>query len=545
MAVVGEGNSGDDQVLTLRGFARDLRRSLRLIVVVGLVGLVGGALYAIAVPALPSASAFVLLPASTTNAEGQPLQDAETDIQIALSLPNLIKAEHDAGLALSIQTLQERVAVTTPATDILQITASGTTPGEAESLANAVMNEFLSYVNNSSLVAANVEAALQQQAIQVRSVLANLAKEIRSASNQEAQQVPGSPEAISFSNLIGVLSTERTNASLQLESVNSQIAEAEITASGPALGAVPLESATTAVRPSVARPFLLAILGALIGLVIAVLVALVRARLDSRLRSRDDIARAVGAPVLTSLSVKQPRRVTDWQHLLDVWKPTFATRAVLSALLEDLAIVSRGAPQAGRMHEPGRAMNGSGADVTPSILVMGVEVTVTVLAGDVCAQAISVELVASAAGLGIPVTFGVRSDRPPVDDLVTAIRLRNASPESQRENLLTPEGRLSPDPSERRLTVHLAVVDPGAAYEDDGSWHFAGDIPGESLLIVSAGYASAQQIAEAAEIAAQDHLRLVGVVVVNPDAGDMTTGRQRPAVAPLHRRVTAFEAQVR
>lgn len=540
LGVANESGSGDEQVITMRGLLRDLRRFLKLIVALALAGLVIGVAYTVAVPALPAATSLVLLPASGTNAEGQPIQDPQTDVEIALSPAVLVPAGREAGLALSYPTLHRRVAVTTPTTNIVQIAASASTSRDAEELANAVARQFVRYLNNSSVVAANTVVALEEEAAALQRTVVSLKAEIQSATNQESKDKRGSAAAISTLNLIGVLQTEEVNTTLQLESVNSQSAEAKITASGPALGAVPLEFATTAVRSSVARPIEFGALGALAGLVIGLLVALLRARLDGRLRSRDDIARAAGVPVLTSLAVRAPRRAADWGHLLDIWSPTVAESARLSRVLQDLAIVGQSKPRGQRLNEPaGPTANGNTADANVLILGAGVAVTALVFAGDVDAHAVAIEIAAYAAIIGLPVTLVVQPGDRPLRRLSTALEGRKSRVERQRKNLTTQDLNPGMAADSGVLTVNLVAVNPEAPGQV-GVARGGGDAATvDSFLVMSAGYARAAQIADAVEIAAREHLRLVGAVVANPDPGDMTTGRLRSDPVPPHQQVTA------
>jgi len=81
------------------------------------------------------------------------------------------------------------------------------------------------------------------------------------------------------------------------------------------------------------------------------------------------------------------------------------------------------------------------------------------------------------------------------------------------------------------------VIDPAAADPFDGESGAGVTAGGPSLLVVAAGYATAEQLADAVEVSAQRRLRLAGVVVANPDPADLSTGRGRAVTAPLHQRV--------
>ena len=61
------------------------------------------------------------------------------------------------------------------------------------------------------------------------------------------------------------------------------------------------------------------------------------------------------------------------------------------------------------------------------------------------------------------------------------------------------------------------------------------DSPGATLLVVSAGFATANQLASVAIAADDVGLPLKGVIVTNPDSDDRTTGRF-PQATPRHAR---------
>lgn len=539
LSFVGGADPGEDQALTLRAIVRDVRRSLPIIVVLALVGLVAGIAYAVARPSLPSASSQVLLPASATNAQGQPIQGQDTDVQIALSQAVLEPAGRVAGLSLPYRTLQQRVTVTTPAPNILQITASDPSARGAEHLANAVASQFLAYVNSPTATESIAVAALTDQVPGVELTISEDKADIGATRKLLAAEPPGSAEASNTRNLLNQYQNNYNQFKGQLAALNANIDHASLNLTVPAAGATLLASATSATRPSVGRTIGLAMLGALAGLIVGIVLSLVRARLDRRLRSRDDIARAAGLPVLASMWPKHPHRVADWQHLFDSWTPTLAESARLSRVLQDLASLS--GPNANVERSDGLdgpTSNGSAPHSTVSILEAGIEVTVIVLAGDVHAQAMTVELAAYGAWLGVPVSFTVRSgETVPAKPLRIAIERRVSRPDLHRENLSTDEGDV--EASDSKFTIKLLVLDPEVPGQVARALSRKPVATALALLVVTAGYATPEQIADVVEISEEEGLHLIGVVVADPDHGDMTTGRPRAARVPRHERVGA------
>ncbi|TDW94258.1 MULTISPECIES: Wzz/FepE/Etk N-terminal domain-containing protein [Kribbella] len=91
---------------------------------------------------------------------------------------------------------------------------------------------------------------------------------------------------------------------------------------GKKTGARVLERATTAsgggLAPHLALYGLLGLVG---GALLGAVAALVIARSDRRLRLRDEIADAIGLPVLASVSSYRAKGVSDWSNLLDRYTP--------------------------------------------------------------------------------------------------------------------------------------------------------------------------------------------------------------------------------
>ncbi|MDR2986823.1 MAG: hypothetical protein LBV34_18490, partial [Nocardiopsaceae bacterium] len=82
------------------------------------------------------------------------------------------------------------------------------------------------------------------------------------------------------------------------------------------LGPAPPTGATLRVA-AIERGFFGALVGALIGVIIVVAIS----RSDRRLRERDEIAGAIGIPVLASIPVVHPSDTAGWTRLLKEYEP--------------------------------------------------------------------------------------------------------------------------------------------------------------------------------------------------------------------------------
>ena len=149
------------------------------------------------------------------------------------------------------------------------------------------------------------------------------------------QSAPNSPIAEQGTQLLASLTTAQANASLQLQSVNSQIASAKLNSAATNGGTTVIQHASSAAAPSLLTRLLPIVIGAVLGLLIAAAIVILRQR-DSRLTTRDEIAAVAGVPVVLSLSVRHLARSSEWLTLLREHEPTVAemwnVRNVLSEL---------------------------------------------------------------------------------------------------------------------------------------------------------------------------------------------------------------------
>ena len=108
------------------------------------------------------------------------------------------------------------------------------------------------------------------------------------------------------------LREQQANLALQLDKVQDKIA-AGTPAAASATGTSVVQAATVATGPSMTvRLLLTAPAAALAALVLAAILVLLVSRRDKRIRFRDDIADAVGSPVLASVRSHPQRSVAAW-----------------------------------------------------------------------------------------------------------------------------------------------------------------------------------------------------------------------------------------
>jgi capsular polysaccharide biosynthesis protein len=263
-------------------------------------------------------------------------------------------------------------------------------------------------------------------------------------------------------------------------------------------GAWLLEPATIASStPLLTRLLVNVGLGALLGLVVGAIVALAVGRKDRRLRGRDEIADATGFPVLASIPVGHPDDVAGWRKLVEDYEPGGVHAWSLRKALHQLGLT-------------GKARGGT------SIAVLS-------LSSDPGALALGPQLAAFATADGIPTTLIIdrQQDVKAVAALRAACTVAPTIPSGRSGNLLTTIGHREEvdQQSETALTVVVVAV-------DDLAPRVVGTIRTTmTVLGVSAGTTTAEQLARVAVSAAADGRELAGILVADPDSADQTTGR--------------------
>jgi capsular polysaccharide biosynthesis protein len=250
--------------------------------------------------------------------------------------------------------------------------------------------------------------------------------------------------------------------------------------------------------------------GLLAGTLIGAIIAAAVGRSRHRLRERDDLAAAVRAPVLASIPARSPTDAAGWMRLLEDYEPTATDADALSRILHlsGVDVESRG-----QLGAAGQC-----------------QIMFVSLGSDDRALALGPQLAAYAASRGIPtaLVIGPQQDEKAIANLRTACETRPDSlPRRSRdlELVVTPDG----DDywiQDAVLVVVVCVV--------KGSAPRLADLPTTTtMLAVSAGAATAPQLARIANEGAASGHPIDGVIATNPDLSDETTGyTPRPTGSP-------------
>ena len=289
-----------------------------------------------------------------------------------------------------------------------------------------------------------------------------------------------------------------------------------------------LQRATTGTGSSLVKRIVVyavfALLGAVLGAAIGTIIALAITRSDRRLRQRDEIANSIGVPVLASFPVGHPSSPGEWTRLLKDYKPGALHALQLRKTLQQLEMAA--------------GVNFGRGNGRWSFTVLS-------LSSDPGALALGPQLAAFGASQGIPTALVVALQQGAT--VTAALQTACAAPPASSEwpahlRVLVTDSEAE-EQSDAELTVVVGVVDGRNPQVPDMMRTTA------TLLGVSAGAATADQLARAAVSAVSDGREITGILVADPDSDDATTGRVpqlgRRGQRTLPTRMTGIATEIR
>ena len=448
----------------------------------------GGVAFGLLSPQDSTAVALVLLPPSAAVSSGAPANDTHTDSVIADSTPVLAAAGAKVTPRVGVTELRTLVTVRAISGQILQFQARAPQSAYAEQLANAVASSYVKYSAQLAATSAGPEVSgLQQQSAQLTKQVNDLQTQIDTVSARIATEGSGSSAGLQDANLLSSLQNEQSQLSQELNSVTGQISAAQLASTSAANTTRILQSAAAVSPNRYGLTATAGVIGLAIGFFGGSIIVLVRAQRDRRLRLRDEIARAAGASIIGSLEAPTCTSPTTWRALLGS-RPRATTEWGLRNLLRTL-------PK---------------EDGEPGI------VRVTSFLGDVPALSVGPQLALHAAASGTPTALVIEDPQTHNDKSLAMLRAAFTGAEPIGQGLPFAVGSDVKDLESPQLIVSIVVFDgESASLEPSHSMH---------LLSISPDFVTADELAHLALQAADAGRGLDGVVVVNPDRSDTTSG---------------------
>ena len=254
-----------------------------------------------------------------------------------------------------------------------------------------------------------------------------------------------------------------------------------------------------------------ALLGALFGAIIGIIIALAVDRSDRRLRSRDEIANSIGVPVLASFPVGHPSDPGGWTRLLENYKPGAMHALQLRKALQQLEMAAE--VNFGRSSGR-RSFTVLSLSTDPGALALGPQ-----LATFAAAQGIHTTLVVAQQDAAVTASLRTACASPPASPKWPGnLRVLVSDEDVERAVNADPEGDVGVQ-WDATLAVIVGVVDGRNPQIPDTMRTTT------TLLGVSAGAATADQLARVAVSADSGGREIAGILVADPDSADATTGR--------------------
>ena len=487
----------NEQPLNLRASLQEIWRRRFLVIVVAVLCALGGLAYGLHKPVNQSAIALVLLQPSTASGSGNTGNTGntgavgngiETEAVIARSTPVFAAAGSKISPPLGALEAEKLVTVTPLSGQILQIQAHAPESRYAVQLANAVAASYIDYVGQLKADSARTAVtALQDESTQLTQQIKNLQFEITTVTDRLASEAAGSNQGQQDTELLASLRSEQNAASLQLNSVTNQITNARIENGSTASTTRVLQMATAQPASKYGFAIEAGIIAFVIGVLGSAAFVLVRSQQEHRLRFRDEIARTAGVPVIVSLDAPSCTTVSAWRDLL-AGRTRATTEWSLRHVLHSLS-------------------NSSGS--RPAVRVIS-------FAGDSAALATGPQLALQAAASGTPTVLVAEAASESEDHSLTQLRAAFATAEPVNPGLPLTLGLNDTGQDPPELVVSLVV------FHDNSTVLTPSDAV--NLLSISADVVTAEELAQLALQVADSGSVLEGIVVVNPDPSDNTTG---------------------
>ena len=318
-----------------KGVLLALRRKWKWLV----VGVLAGALVALALlvvlPKKYTASTDVQVSRPGLGSSDRQAQML-TDAAIARSLPVAQNALKELGDSGDPEELQKEYTVEPITDELVRIQATGPTSELATARVSALADAFLAYLKcdvNQQLAA--VQKSVGDRTADVQGRIDDLEKQIATLSSASDQL--SAQQSLQLTSLVGV----RTELTDELSGLRDTLAQAQSETSLMVDKSKVLAPPLPPKKPTSPRPRELGVIGVILGGLIAAAVIVGADVLGRRLFRREEFARAAGVSVVASMDLKKSRRLTSSSRARRLAKQVLSPSKDLKRAARSLAFVLR------------------------------------------------------------------------------------------------------------------------------------------------------------------------------------------------------------
>jgi capsular polysaccharide biosynthesis protein len=492
-----------------------VRRSAWTLCAVAVIGMLAGFAMLKKFPPSYQASTTVLL---ANNLPGPPGEAVQDDAAIVLSRTVAGDALRILGLPGNPESLPGTYNATVITNRVFAITVKTTSYQAAVREANALATAFLRFqAQQLEFQARLVETSLQQGITAAQQHVNTISAQIKAVSAQP----PSAKRRAQLSNLFTQRSQALSALSQTKQANLGSEASTKTTTAALVKGSKVLDPA--APLPQHAKKYLLLHVGGglIAGLMIGLCIVVVRALVSSRLRRRDDVSRALGAPVRLSTG---KIRLSRW------WPGPYGLAAAKSTKVQRIVAYLRHAVPPPSSGSPASLAIVPADDVqVPAVCLVSLAMScaqqgLQVLVADLCTGSPAARLLGTT-DLGVQ-TVSVDGGRllvavPDPDDLTPVGPLHRGSRQTEARKPLA-AACASAD-----LLLTLATLDPSV-----GGDHLSGWARG-AVVVVTAGQSSAERVYGVGEMIRLSGTELISAVLVGADKTDESIGVSAPSSPPV------------
>ena len=491
------------------GFIRAaIRRSAWFWCTMTVVGLLAGfGLYAKAPPAYQASTSLILTDLLPGSSPGSAILD---DQAVAQSRTVAGLAVRKLGLRQSVSSFLAAYTVTVISPRVLLITVNAPSSTDAVSRANALATEYLRFrayqlVTEQQLILKSLDQHITQAKQHISSI-SNQMSQLSAQSASSSQQAR-----------LSRLRTQRSQATVALnvlvQNTNNSQAGTQTEIVSEVKDSRVLDPAAPILHSRLKHLLIYIATGMILGLALGLGIVVVRALVSDRLFRRDDVTRALGAPVKLSVGKVRLTRWLPGRRGLAAARGADVNRIVThlgravppsSRGSAALAVVPVDDPQVAALCLVSLAVSCAqeGDQVVVADLCSGAPAARLLGAKDTGVRAVSV----NGAHLVIVV--------PPRDDVVPVGPL----PRTSRQTQPAPAGELVAACSSADLLLTLATLDPSLGGEHLPTWAT------DAVVVVTAGRSSWTKINAVGEMIRLAGTRLVSAVLLGADKTDESLG---------------------